>query len=203
MKIRNYFATGFLIALPVFVTLYLIYVILRFIDGVFGKLINVYFQKHFGFSVPGVGIIIGIAIIFLIGFTAANFFGKKIIHSLERWFMKFPMIRQIYPAAKQIVDSFISKESPAFKKVVMVQYPCEGIWSVGFLTSDSFREANEKSGRDLMHVFIATTPSPLTGFLILVPRDKVKEMDMSIEEGIKLVISAGIVKPQLQAPDRA
>lgn len=197
MKIRNYFATGFLIALPAFFTLYLLYVVFRFIDGVFGKLINIYFQKHFGFAIPGAGLVIGFLVIFLIGFTAKNFFGKRLIHALERWFLRFPFIRFIYPPAKQIVDSFTSKESPAFKKVVLVQYPCEGIWSIGFLTNDSFRDTNEKSGQDLVHIFIATTPSPLTGFLILVPRNSVKDLDISVEDGIKLIISAGIVKPAI------
>lgn len=195
MRIRHYFATGFLITLPVFITLYFIFIILRFIDGIFGKVINFYLKQYLGFAIPGIGIIIGMLVVFGVGFTAANFFGKKIIHALERWFLKFPFIRQIYPATKQIVDSFISKDSPAFKKVVLVQYPARGIWSVGFLTSESFKEANDKAGRELLHIFIATTPSPLTGFLILVPREDVTELNISIEEGIKLIISGGIVKP--------
>lgn len=198
MKIRHYFGTGLLITLPVFVTLYFLFIIFRFIDGIFGKVVNMYIQKHMGFAIPGVGFIIGILIVFGVGFTAANFFGKKIIYALERWFLKFPFIRQIYPAAKQIVDSFISKDSPAFKKVVLVQYPSKGIWAIGFLTNESFKEANEKSGADLLHVFIATTPSPLTGFLILVPKDEVRDLGISIEDGIKLIISGGIVKPALE-----
>lgn len=202
MKIRHYFATGFLITLPVFITLYFLFIIFRFIDGIFGKVVNFYLKQYLGFAVPGLGIIIGVLIVFAVGFTAANFFGKKIIHALERWFLKFPFIRQIYPAAKQIVDSFISKDSPAFKKVVLVQYPSKGIWSVGFLTNESFKEANDKTRRDLQHIFIATTPSPLTGFLILVPREEVVELDMSIEEGVKLIISAGIVKPAAPADKR-
>lgn len=195
MKIRHYFVTGFLITLPVFITLYFLFIVFRFIDGIFGKVINFYIKRHLGFAIPGVGIIIGLLIVFAVGFTAANFFGKRIMRALENWFLKFPFIRQIYPAAKQIVDSFISKDSPAFKKVVLVQYPSKGIWAVGFLTNESFKEANEKTGRDLLHIFIATTPSPLTGFLILAPREDVTELDISIEDGVKLIISGGIVKP--------
>jgi len=181
--------------LPVFITLYFLFIIFRFIDGIFGKVVNFYIKQHLGFEIPGIGIIISILLVFAVGFTAANFFGKRIIRALEGWFLKFPFIRQIYPAAKQIVDSFISKDSPAFKKVVLVQYPSRGIWSVGFLTNESFKEANDKTGRDLLHVFIATTPSPLTGFLVLAPREDVTELDISIEDGVKLIISAGIVKP--------
>jgi len=194
-KIRHYFATGLLITLPVFITVYFLFVILRFIDGIFGRLINIYLKKHLGFAVPGVGIIIGLVIVSLIGFVAANFFGKKIIRALEGWFLKFPFIRQVYPAAKQVIDSFISKDSPAFKKVVLIEYPSKGIWSIGFLTNDSFKEAQEKTGRDLVHVLIPTTPSPLTGFLVLIPREDIRILDISIEEGVKLIISGGIVKP--------
>ncbi len=195
MKIRHYFATGFLITLPVFLTLYLLFIIFRFIDEIFGKVVNFYIKQHLGFAVPGVGIIVGIIIVFAVGFTAANFFGKRIMRALEGWFLRFPFIRQVYPSAKQIVDSFMSKDSPAFKKVVLVQYPSKGIWSIGFLTNESFKEVNEKTGRDLLHVFIATTPSPLTGYLVLIPREDVQYLEMSIEEGVKLIISGGIVKP--------
>lgn len=195
-KIRNYFATGLLITLPVFLTLYVLYLVFRFIDGICGKVINFYLNKYAGFTVPGLGIILGLIVVLAIGFIATNFIGKKIFKSVEAWFLKFPFIRRIYPAAKQIVDSFISRDSPAFKKVVMVEYPSKGIWSIGFLTNDSFRAAQEAAGDELLHVFIATTPSPLTGFLVLFPKRDVKILDLSIEEGVKLIVSAGIVKPK-------
>jgi uncharacterized membrane protein len=196
-KIRHYFATGLLVSLPVFITAYVLVAIFRFIDGIFGKSVNILLKKYLGFSLPGIGIILGIVIVFLVGFFAANFFGRKLFKALEGWFLKFPFIRQVYPAAKQIVDSFISKEGPAFKKVVLVEYPSKGIWSLGFITNDSFRQANEAASADLVHVLIATTPSPLTGFLVLVPRNNVKVLDISVEDGIKMIVSGGIVKPGL------
>lgn len=195
-KIKRYFGTGLLITLPVLFTVYILWIVFRFIDGIWGKFINYYLKKHLGFSIPGLGFILGIATVIIVGFIATNFFGKKIFKAIENWFLKLPLIRQIYPTAKQIVDSFISKESPAFKKVVLVEYPSKGIWSVGFLTNDGFKEAEEKSGRELVHVLIGTTPTPLSGFLILVPKDEIKILDISIEEGIKLVVSGGIVKPR-------
>lgn len=194
-KIRHYFATGLLVSLPIFITVYLIFAVFRFIDNIFGKIVNIFLKKHLGFSVPGIGIIIGLLIVFAIGFFAANFFGRRLFKALESWFLKFPFIRQIYPAAKQIVDSFMSKEGPAFKKVALVEYPSKGIWSLGFLTNEGFQEAREKTGRDLVHVLIATTPSPLTGYLVLVPREDIRILDISVEDGIKLVVSGGIVKP--------
>ena len=196
MHLRRYFGTGLLFTLPAFFTLYLIYIVFRFIDGIFGKLVNFYLKKHLGFAIPGVGIVLGIIVVTVIGFIATNYFGKRLFKALEGWFLKFPFIRRIYPAAKQIVDSFISKDSPAFKKVVLVEYPSKGIWAIGFYTNDSFEEAISKTGEDLIHVFIATTPSPLTGFLALVPKNNVTPLDISVEDGIKMIISAGIVRPE-------
>lgn len=194
-RIKRYFASGLLITVPVFVTLYLIYVVARFIDGIWGKLINMYFVKHFGFAVPGIGIILAIFTIIAVGFVATNFIGKRVFMGVEGWFLKFPLIKQIYPSMRQIVKSLMSKDSPAFKKVALVEYPSKGIWSVGFITNESFKKANDLSGRELVHVLIATTPTPLSGFLILVPKEDVKILDISIEEGLRLIVSGGIVKP--------
>jgi len=192
---RRYFLTGLLITLPVFITLYLLYGVFIFIDNIWGKLINFYLKKHLGFAIPGLGFILGIVTIFLIGFIATNLFGRRLFMAVESWFLKLPLVRQIYYPAKQVVNSLVSKDKPAFKKVVLVEYPSKGIWSVGFLTNESFKEAQEKSGEELLHVFIATTPSPFTGFLILVPKKDVKLLDITIEEGIKLIVSGGILKP--------
>jgi len=194
-RIKHYFVTGLLITLPVFLTFYLLYIIFVFIDGIWGKAINFYLKKYLGFSIPGLGIVLGLVTILAVGFIATNLLGKKLLKLFEGWFLKIPFIRKIYPTARQIVDSFISRKSPAFKKVVLVEYPSRGIWSVGFITNDSFREANEKLGQELVHVFMATTPSPLTGFLILVPKRDIKVLNISIEAGIKLIVSGGIVKP--------
>ena len=194
-RVKRYFISGFLIILPVFMTLYFIIAIVRFVDTSWGRLINLYLMKYLGFQIPGLGIMIAIFAIFLVGFIATNILGRRLFRFFENLFLRFPIIGQIYGPAKQIVESFVSKEKAAFKKVVMVEYPSKGLWSLGFLTNESFGEANKKAGEDLLHVLIATTPSPLTGFLILVPRKDVKILDISIEAGIKLIVSGGIVKP--------
>lgn len=193
-RIRNYFGTGLLIMLPVFITLYILFVAFRFIDNMWGKAINTYLKNNFGFGIPGLGIIIGLVTVFLIGFVATSFIGKRLFRGVERWFFKFPMVRQIYPAAKQVVASIMSKENPSFKKVVLVEYPSKGIWVIGFVTNEGLKEACEAIGQDLVHVLIASTPSPLTGTLILVPRSSVKVLNIPIEQGIKLIVSGGIVK---------
>ncbi|MBN1527257.1 MAG: DUF502 domain-containing protein [Candidatus Omnitrophica bacterium] len=194
-RIRRYFITGLLVILPVFITLYLLFIIFKFVDTIWGVPINYYLNRNFGFKVPGVGFILGIITVLIVGFVATNLFVRKFFRLIEILFLKFPVIRQVYPAVKQIVSSLISGERRAFKKVVLIEYPSRGIWSVGFLTNESFKEAREKAGRELVHVFIANTPSPFTGFLILVPKDEVKFLDMSVEEGIKLIVSGGILNP--------
>jgi len=194
-KIRRYFAAGLLITLPVFFTLYFFFIIFRFIDGIWGKFINLYLNKHLGFTIPGLGIILGLLTVVIVGFVATNFLGKRLFLVIEKWFLRLPLVKRVYPAAKQIVDALITKERRAFKKVVMVEYPSKGIWSVGFMTNESFRAANEIAQEELIHVLIATTPTPLSGFLILVPKKDIRYLDISIEEGLKLIISGGIVKP--------
>ena len=195
LKIRRYFVTGLLLVLPIFISFYVLFVVFRFVDGIFGGLINSYLKANFGFFIPGIGFILGGAIVLFSGFLATHFLGKKVLPALEQWFLKLPGIRQIYPAAKQIIGFLFSKDKAAFKQVVLAEYPSKGIWSIGFLTNEAFDEAGEKIARDLAHVFIPSTPGPWSGFLILVPRKDIKLLDMSVEGAIKLIISGGILKP--------
>jgi len=194
-RIRHYFIAGLLIILPLFVTFYLLFIIFRFIDGLSGGFINSYLQKYLGFSIPGAGFIVGIFFVLLVGFFTTHFLGKRIPSFFERWLLRFPFIRQVYPPAKQIIHFFVSKEKFSFRQVVMIEYPCKGIWSVGFITNEGFKEAEEKTGQELLHVFIATTPGPFSGFLVLVPKKDVKFLDIPVEDGLKLIVSGGIINP--------
>lgn len=195
-KLRRYFVTGLLIILPAFVTLYLLFVIFRFIDSLGGRLVNSYLNKHWGFIVPGLGFILGALLIVITGFLATNFLGKKILPALEKRFLKLPFIRQIYPAVKEITKFFFSAEKFAFKKVVLVEYPSKDIWSVAFVTNEGFKEAQDKTGQELVHVFIGSTPSPFSGFFVLVPKSTVKFLDISVEDAVRLIVSGGIIKPE-------
>lgn len=194
-KLRRYFFTGLILVLPLFITFYVLFLSFKFVDGILGGFINNYLRANWGFFVPGIGIFLGILIVWLAGFIATHFLGKRVLFALETRFTALPGARQIYPAAKQIVSFLFSKDKAAFKQVVLVEYPCKGIWSIGFITNDSFAEANKKTGRDLTHVFIPSTPGPWSGFLVLIPRDDVRHLDISVEDGIKLIVSGGILKP--------
>lgn len=195
LKIRRYFVTGLLLVLPIFISFYILFVVFRFVDGIFGGLINSYLKANFGFFIPGIGFILGGATVLFSGFLATHFLGKKALPALERWFLKFPVIRQVYPSTKQIISFLFSKDKTSFKKVALVEYPSKGLWSVGFITNDGFEEAQKKTGEELVHVLIATTPSPWSGFLVLAPKKDIKFLDISVEDGMKLIISGGILKP--------
>ncbi|MDD5060279.1 MAG: DUF502 domain-containing protein [Candidatus Omnitrophica bacterium] len=194
-KLRRYFITGLLTILPIFITLYLFFFIFKLIDNIIGRIINSYLRAEFGFAIPGLGFIIAILIIILTGFIVSHLLSKRALPLIENWFLKLPGVRQVYPPIKQIIGFILSKDKAVFKKAVLVEYPSKGIWSVGFMTNDGFREAQELTGQELIHVLIGSTPSPWSGFFILVPKSAVKFLQMSAEEGMKLIISGGILKP--------
>jgi len=197
VKLRRYFITGLLLILPVFLTFYLLFFIVRFIDGFWGKMINTYLLENLGFFIPGLGFILGILSVVIIGFIVTHLLSKRILPVFESWFLKLPFVRQIYPAIKQIVSFFLSKERPVFKKVILAEYPSKGIWSVGFVTNEGFKEAQEKTGEALLHVFIGSTPGPFTGYFVMIPKENVKFLNMSVEEGFKLIASGGILSPYI------
>ena len=194
-KLKRYFIAGLLTILPIFLTAYFLFIIFTLIDNIIGRIINNYLKSAFGFSIPGLGFIVAILIILLIGFVVSHLVSKSAFPFIERLFLKLPGVRQIYPPIKQIISFIFSKEKDVFKKVVLVEYPSKGIWSVGFMTNEGFREAQELTGQELVHVLIGSTPSPWSGFFILVPKNAVKFLKMSAEEGIKLIVSGGILKP--------
>ena len=194
-RLKRYFGTGLLVVLPIVLTVYLFVLIFKLIDGILGVIINSYLKTVLGFSIPGVGLVTGMLLILIIGFIVSHLFSGKLGTMVEGAFLKLPGVRLIYPPLRQIVGFIFSKEKAAFKKVVMVEYPSRGIWSIGFMTNDGFKEAQEKAGQELIHVLIGTTPSPWSGFFIMVPKNHVKFLEISIEDGIKLIVSGGILKP--------
>lgn len=196
-KLRTYFITGLAIFLPVTITLYILIAVFRFFDNILGRFVNLYFIRTSGFYIPGLGIILFILVVFAIGFFATHFFGRKIFPALERFFLlKPPLVRQVYPVIKKIVNFIISQGKPAFKKVVMVEYPRKGIYAIGFVSNEGMREAKEKiKSDDLVNVFIPSSPGPLTGYFIMVSKKELIYLDITIEEAFEMIISAGVVNP--------
>jgi uncharacterized membrane protein len=195
-RLRRYFISGLIIFLPLALTINLFVLTINLADGFLGKYIQPYFSREFGFYVRGLSLLIGILIIFLIGFLATNIFGKRLYAVFERLLLRLPFFRQVYPAFKEIAVFLFSRDKATFKQVVMVEYPRKGVYSLGFLTSDiSSKRITEKTRKELCSVLIPTVPTPLTGFMILVPQDELIFPDITVEEAIKMLVSAGVVNP--------
>ncbi len=188
---KKIFTTGLITLLPLGITIYVFYLIFNFLDTLLGKVV----EKIFNISIPGIGFAAGVILIFLVGFIASNLVGRKIIALWDSLFQKIPLTRSIYSSAKQIIDAFTLQGKHAFQKVVLLEYPRKGLYALGFVTGTSKGEVQEKTDEDVINVFIPTTPNPTSGMLILAPRREVIELEMTIEDGMKIIISGGLVAP--------
>lgn len=196
-RLRNYLVAGLIVLLPVIVTWQLLVWLFNIVDGLLRGVV----ARVFGHSIPGVGFAVTMLIIFLVGILAANYFGRRLIHYGETLMRRTPIVRSVYVTMKQITDAFVRKEQAAFKRVCLVEYPRRGIWTLAFVTSPASRELVEKAGENLVGIFIPTTPNPTSGFLLYVPEKEVVLLDMPVEDGLKLVISGGVVVPQERRKD--
>ncbi len=194
-NIKKYFIAGVLVLLPFLITAYILINLFQFADSILGKFINIYLMKILGFYIPGLGLIIFLIIIFLIGFLTTHFLGKRLYLILDAALRRFPLIRLIYPSIKQIVEFLFATQRQTFKKTVLVEYPKTGIWSMGFITNEGFQEAKDKTKEELLNIFIPSSPGPFTGFYILVPRQEVIILDITVEDAVKLLVSGGLLNP--------
>ena len=194
-KIRRYFLTGLAVILPIILTIYIIVAIFRFADRFLGGFLNRYLERILGFYVPGLGLIVSLIIVFIVGFLATVLLGRRVFGLFERIFLKFPLVHQIYPSVKQIVNFIFSKERHGFKKVVLIEYPRKGIYSIGFVTAKGKGEIQGKIPQGVLSLLVPTTPNPTSGVYLLVPEDEAIALDMSVEEGLKVVISGGTIMP--------
>jgi len=191
MKLKTVFTTGLLTILPLAVTIYVFYVIFYFLDNLIGGL----FESFFNFHIPGIGFVSGLLLILLIGFVASNIIGNRLINFFDKIFQRVPITRGIYTSAKQIIDAFTVQGKNAFQKVVLLEYPRKGLYVIGFVTGQSRGEIQEKTAEETLNIFVPTTPNPTSGMLILAPRHEVTELKMTVEEGMKVIISGGLFSP--------
>ena len=197
MKIegKRYFFTGILIVLPVLTTIYLLISLFLFFDNILGRYISTFTINYFGFKVPGLGLLVFILLIFFMGFFATNFLGRRLFLYFERLWSRFPVIKQIYPAAKQVTKFLFGQGmQDQIKKVVLVRFPHPGSYTIGFMTSQADKEISAKLGSDdFISVLVPTVPNPLSGFIIFVPLRDAIFLDMGIEDAIKIVVSGGVL----------
>jgi len=189
--LRRYFLTGIVAILPVTVTAWvLVKVFLALDNGV-----SPYIAKWVGFEIPGLGFVVTMLLVLLIGVFASNIIGRQIIHFFERLFVRLPLVSRIYTAVKQIGDAVLGSKKHLFESVVMFEYPRRGTWAIGFVTSRHDGFLDRHTGHAHYHVFVPTTPNPTSGFLLFLPEEDLIHLDMSVEDGLKLVISGGAVSP--------
>ncbi len=198
-KIRAYFFTGILVTAPVSITFYMAYKIILWIDAGVGRLLPPQLKTYYNdlpFTIPGLGVVVLIVSMIVIGMFAAGFVGRFFIR-LGDWIVKkMPVISTVYSLLKQVFETFLSNKNQAFSQVVLLEYPRKGIWILGFVSTETGGEVKKIMNKEMLNVFIPTTPNPTSGFLIFVPKEDVVFLQMTVEEGLKFVISGGIVAPQ-------
>lgn len=197
--LRNTFLTGLFITLPLAVTIVVIRFVFTGVDGIFSPLITrlfILFGAHLDpeYRIPGIGVVVTILLIFAVGIITKHYLGRKFIALFESFIVKIPGLKGIYSASKQMIETF-SSGGMAFKTVAMIEYPRKGIYTIVFITNTGKSEISARAGKDVVNVFIPTTPNPTSGFFLALPKEDVTELDMSVEDGFKLIISGGMFVP--------
>ena len=193
-KLRNYFITGVLVLIPIGVTVYLTLFFIKIFSKILPQEINP--NHYLPYSIPGLEIIISIIVITVIGWLSLSFLGKKLVKLVNDIFKKIPFLRTVYSAIGQMTQSFAQSRKSKKKSVVLVEYPRKGSWAVGFATQENTGEIASKTNKDLVNVFVPTTPNPTSGFLLMFPKDEIIYLDMSFEDASKFIVSAGTSNPK-------
>ena len=193
-KLRNYFITGVLVLIPIGVTVYLTLFFIKIFAKILPQEINP--NNYLPYSIPGLEIIISIIVITVIGWLSLSFLGKKLVKLVNDIFKKIPFLRTVYSAIGQMTQSFAQTRKSKKKSVVLVEYPRKGSWAVGFATQENTGEIASKTNKDLVNVFVPTTPNPTSGFLLMFPKDEIIYLDMSFEDASKFIVSAGTSNPK-------
>ncbi|MFZ5791894.1 MAG: DUF502 domain-containing protein [Pseudomonadota bacterium] len=204
-RLRAYFFAGILITAPISITIYLAWAMITWVDSKVIPLIPARYnpETYLPFSVPGIGLIILLVGLTLIGAATAGIIGRMLVHFSERLLNRMPVVRSIYNALKQIFETVLSQKSQAFREVVLIEYPRRGMWALGFITGTTEGEVQELTEDEVVNVFLPTTPNPTSGFLLFVPKSDIIPLSMTVEEGIKMVVSGGIVTPPDRRPPEA
>jgi len=193
LKIRNYFFTGIIVLVPIGFTLYLSRFLMNISSDLLPSKINP--NSYLPINIPGIEIIITIFFITFVGFLSLSFLGKKFLQLIDTLFKKIPLLGTFWSAVKQMSQSFNDNKHKK-KSVVLVEYPRKGVWAVGFATKENEGEIKNKTNKDLVNVFVPTTPNPTSGFLLMFEKNDIIYLDMSFEEASKFVVSAGTTSPK-------
>jgi uncharacterized membrane protein len=195
-KLKNAFLAGLAVTIPVGLTIYILIFLIDLMDGLLRIIPSQYHPDRFlGVRVPGLGVIATVVLIFAAGFLTTSYLGGKFFRFAEALVERIPLVRGIYQAIKQIVQTMVSKEGQSFKRVVLVEFPRPGLYTVAFVTGVTTGELKDKTGGNCINLFVPTTPNPTSGYYVMVPEDGVTDLEMSVEEAFKLIISGGMIAP--------
>ncbi|MEW6623562.1 MAG: DUF502 domain-containing protein [Bacillota bacterium] len=190
-NLKRYLIAGILALLPAVASIYVLIAVVQFLDGIFADLLVLLLGRR----IPGLGMVVTLLVILLTGFLATNFIGRTLLSISDSIMSRIPIASNIYKAVKQIVDAFYTGDKKSFQQVVLLEYPRKGVYALAFLTGYSRGEVQEKTHEDLVNIFLPTTPNPTSGFLLLVPKKDITLLEMSVEDGLKMIISGGVVVP--------
>lgn len=196
-RLRAYFFAGVLVTAPAAITFYVAWLVIDFVDRQITPWLPPRYnpETYLPFGLPGIGLLILLFSLTVIGALTAGFLGNILVRTGERILTRMPIIRSIYSATKQIFETVLRQQSTAFREVVLLEYPRPGIWAIGFITAPAAAEICRLINGEMANVFVPTTPNPTSGFLLFIPRSDLVRLSMTVEEGIKMVVSGGIVTP--------
>ncbi len=197
IRLRRYLVAGLLIWLPIGVTVFVFRLLLGLMDQLLFLLPERYRPEALlGFPVPGLGAALAVVLLLATGIVAANFLGRRLVDFYESLLHRIPFVRTVYSAVKNFAEILLSDDGTSFKKVLLIEYPRKGLYSIAFQTSEEAAEVQGKTGETVITVFLPTTPNPTSGFMLFVPKADTVELDMSVEEALKMVVSLGVVVPK-------
>jgi uncharacterized membrane protein len=201
VRLRRYLVAGLLVWVPLGATILIFSVLFDLMDRVLLLLPATFRPEQLlGFRIPGLGAILAILVLLATGLFVANFFGRRIVGSFESILDRIPLVRGVYSSVKHFAAVVFSESNTSFKKVLLIEYPRAGLYSLAFQTSENPQEVQARTGDEIVTVFLPTTPNPTSGFMLFVPRKDVTELDMTVEEALKMIISLGVVLPPYRVP---
>lgn len=201
--LRRYVVAGLLVWVPLGVTFLVVKFLVDLMDQTLVLLPAKYQpQNLIGFNIPGLGVALTILVVLATGVVVANLVGSRLVNAWEDLLARIPLVRSIYSAVKQITETVFSSQGKSFRKVVLVEYPRRDLWTLAFITGEPYPDFEEVIGRDLVNLYVPTTPNPTSGFFLMVPREDVIELDIPVDLGLKMILSTGVVGPG-QEPERA
>jgi uncharacterized membrane protein len=204
VTLRRYLVAGLLVWVPLGITIWVLVFLINTLDKTLLLLPeSVRPEAVFGFHIPGLGVVLFFAILLLTGAIAANFFGARLIVIWESVLGRIPFVKSIYSSVKQVSDTLLSEKGNAFRKALLVEYPAPGSWTIAFMTGTPAPEIAEYLDGEHVSIYVPTTPNPTSGYFLMLPRERIHELDMTVDEALKYIISMGVVAPkQRHVPPR-